>query len=188
MQNKPTHAHTYAGDVAIRPHPFAMVFFAVLMVFLSLFFLILIPWQTTWFNGVSFFSQPRFWPAVALIGWSLFSIGLLVKSLRTIGVDHRLYAPLSTCKNWLLPLEYIAYFFTYVFIVPRLGYLPTTILFCCFLVIRSGFRRRRDVATAAAFGIVVVVLFKSLLQAKIPGGTAYHYLPDALRNIMLVYF
>ena len=41
---------------------------------------------------------------------------------------------------------------------------------------------------AVLFSVVVVVLFKSLLQVKIPGGAVYNLLPDAARNFMTLYF
>ena len=39
---------------------------------------------------------------------------------------------------------------------------------------------------AAGVGLFTVVLFKSLLQVKIPGGAVYEFLPGALRNFMIL--
>ena len=37
-------------------------------------------------------------------------------------------------------------------------------------------------------GIATVVIFKSLLGVKIPGGLVYEYLPGTIRNVMIVRF
>ena len=50
--------------------------------------------------------------------------------------------------------------------------------------------------TSIIFGIgllcimvaVIVLLFKSFLQVKLPGGRIYEVLPDGLRSFMLTYF
>ena len=158
------------------------------MLGIALFLLISIPWQTKWFNGMGFFSQPRFWPALAIIGLTLFSIGFLVQSLRARNSIGPISEQLSSAKAWIKPLEYVAYFLLYVYLVPIIGYLLATGLFCIGLVYRGGFRKRFDLILALTFSIVVVVIFKTLLQVKIPGGVIYQYLPDALRNFMIINF
>ncbi len=35
-------------------------------------------------------------------------------------------------------------------------------------------------------GIAVVVLFKSILQVKIPGGEIYSIFPEAIRNFLIL--
>ena len=42
--------------------------------------------------------------------------------------------------------------------------------------------------TSAVGGTLVVVIFKSFLQVKVPGGKLYEYLPGAMRSFMLTYF
>jgi len=76
----------------------------------------------------------------------------------------------------------------YVFIVPILGYLLSTILFTSTLSFRLGFRSAKHLLLAVVFGITVVVLFKTFLQVKVPGGQIYEYLPTTLRSFMLTYF
>ena len=42
---------------------------------------------------------------------------------------------------------------------------------------------------AAAFtGLGIVLVFKAALSVKIPGGAIYEYLPDTLRNFLIVNF
>jgi len=88
---------------------------------------------------------------------------------------------------WFGVLEYAGYFLLYVAAVPRLGYLPATLIALPLLTWRLGYRAPRMLITAALFGLTVVVLFKSLLQVKIPGGVAYQLLPAAARNFMMLY-
>ena len=90
--------------------------------------------------------------------------------------------------TWLRAGEYVLWFMAYVYAVPTVGYLPCTIIFTVLLALRMGYRKASTLGWAALAGILIVVVFKSLLQVKIPGAAAYEYLPDGLRNIMIVYF
>ena len=89
---------------------------------------------------------------------------------------------------WGRSIEFALWFLLYVNLVPVTGYLPTSILFMLGLTCRLGYRgiRMYAIAVATAFGIVVV--FKTLLQVKIPGGQIYEYLPDAMRHFMILNF
>ena len=75
-----------------------------------------------------------------------------------------------------------------VLIVPYMGYLPTTIVLVIALAYRLGYRGVRYLGSAALFGVLVVVVFKSLLQVKVPGGAIYEFLPNVLRSFFLTYF
>ena len=75
----------------------------------------------------------------------------------------------------------------YVWIVPVVGYLPTTVLFTNLLTIRMGYREKKVYIAATIMAIFIVVLFKGFLSVKIPGGQWYEYLPDGVRNFMLLY-
>lgn len=90
--------------------------------------------------------------------------------------------------HWLGPVEYALYFLFYVYLVPRLGYLPSTLLVFPLLVFRAGYRERKYFALSWVVGVVIVVLFKSLLQVKIPGGEIYSLLPDGIRNFWIQRF
>ena len=89
---------------------------------------------------------------------------------------------------WLRAIEYALWFMAYVLLVPYLGYLPSTIIFILVLTFRVGYRDRKFFAAAAVVGFAVVVIFKSLLQVKVPGGQVYESLPDGIRALMLTYF
>jgi hypothetical protein len=61
-------------------------------------------------------------------------------------------------------------------------------LFCALLAVRVGYRAPQTVASAVAVGIGIVLVFKTLLSVKIPGGAAYDVLPEAVRNFLIINF
>ncbi len=158
---------------------FALIFFVAAALLLSE-----IGTQTTWLNGKGLAAQPRLWPLIGLGGMLLFG-GLYFYSLSRV---QRTPGRWKEAWLWLRSLEYVGWYLTYVFAVPRIGYLGATLCFCLFLTWRSGYRSRLAFASAAGFGLFVVLLFKSLLNVRIPGGAIYEYLPSGLRNIMILYF
>ncbi|MCI2397836.1 tripartite tricarboxylate transporter TctB family protein [Aliiroseovarius subalbicans] len=91
-------------------------------------------------------------------------------------------------KAWLSVLEWAGWFLAYVFLVPLIGYLPVTLVFAPLLTWRIGYRSRLLLWSSVVFGFVVVVVFKSFLQVKIPGAALYEYLPGALRNFFILNF
>ena len=106
--------------------------------------------------------------ATQLIGWSASVIGEI--------------------SLWLRGLEFVGWFVIYVLTVRWAGYLPSTLVFCCALAWRLGYRSRRWLGAALLFGLCTVLIFKSALAVKIPGGTLYEVLPDGLRNLMIRFF
>lgn len=139
--------------------------------------------QTKFSAKGKFFAQPRVWPAIGVIGMLVFST---LHIIQRMGV--RVPGSVAEAGLWLRGLEYFAWFMVYVWVVPRLGYLPTTILFTMALAIRAGYRKPTTILAAAGMGVAIVVVFKTLLGVKIPGGAAYEYLPDAIRNVFILNF
>ena len=168
--------------------------------------------QLKW-NAVGFHKQPGFWSVLSLIGMALFALALLLQpaAMRSakyvdINVDvgddgdgnsdsdnddinrNRTTRNWRTlCQQWFGTAEYALYFLLYVYAVPRLGYLPSTLIALCLLMYRLGYRSARMQLTACLVGASIVVLFKSLLQVKIPGGALYEMFPSALRNFLTLY-
>lgn len=89
--------------------------------------------------------------------------------------------------HWSKAVEYILWFMAYVWLVPLVGYLPVTLMFCFALTCRLGYRDKRMIVAALLIAIAIVVIFKSFLAVKIPGGALYEYLPVAIRNFMILY-
>lgn len=166
-------------------HP-AEIVFGVLAFGFAAFLLIQIPTQTTWVKGAAFVAQPAFWPIVALVGMTVFGAAELWFSRRRHRTERRDQIPAEVVE-WARALEYVLWFMAYVWAVPFVGYLPTTVLFCVGLTLRLGYRAPRTLAAAALTGTVTVVVFKAFLSVRIPGAAAYEYLPAALRNFMILY-
>jgi hypothetical protein len=167
--------------------------FATAMVILVVFLISQIGSQTIWIEGVRFIVQPRFWPGLSLIFMLIFSVGYLVQSIRDVGEDrsktlnNQIWQP-EEFFNWIRTLEYAAYFLIYVTIIPWLGYLPSTLIFCLFLTIRVGYRNMKFIGWSLAGGFLIVLIFKTFLQVKLPAGALYDVFPGVIGKIMIRYF
>ena len=158
--------------------------FAVIFLMCSALLLSQIGEQVVWSKRGKFFAQPGFWPTVSLIGMTFFALLHLIGSALSPRIDGRL----KEVGLWLRSLEYVAWFLLYVWLVPIVGYLPMTVLFIPLLTFRSGYRSKKLLIIGALIGFLIVVIFKTFLEVKIPGGSFYEYLPDALRSFMLLNF
>lgn len=158
--------------------------FAIAFLAFSVFLLASLGDQTTWVKRTKTFAQPAFWPTVSIYAMVGFGCLHLIGSL----VSPKLEGRWVEVKFWLKSLEYAGWFMVYVVIVPKLGYLPASILFASILTLRLGYRGWRWVAISASVATAVVVVFKTFLQVKVPGGQLYELLPDTARAFMLTYF
>lgn len=140
--------------------------------------------QTTWNANDKLFAQPAVWPYASVTVMTVFAALHLLSSFLSPVIPGRW----QEVGFWLKSLEYAGWFMIYVITVPQLGYLPTTIILAILLALRLGYRSVTMLASAAGFGVFVVIIFKSLLQVKVPGGAVYEYLPTVLRSFMLTYF
>jgi len=138
--------------------------------------------QTVWTDRArNFASQPRFWPAVALIVMFAGFVGhfALMRRRRPGALDW------IETRRWAEPLEYLLWFMAYVLAVPVAGFLPMSLLLALALTWRLGYRRRLHLWCAGGFAIATVILFKGFLGVNIPGGQIYELLPSALRSFAL---
>ena len=158
--------------------------FALGFLLLAFALLVQIGQQTTWLPGKGLAAQPRTWPLVGLGGMVAFGLLHLMSTSRVQRTPGRW----QEAWIWVRSLEYVGWYLLYVYAVPQAGYLVATIAFCLFLTWRAGYRSRQALISAGLFAFCVVAFFKALLHVKIPGGVLYQYLPDALRNFMIVYF
>lgn len=158
--------------------------YSILCVLFSLFLALNLSAQTTWVSNTKLFAQPAFWPYAAVITMVLFSVLHLISSFVSPKLDGRW----EEVGFWFRSIEFAGWFMIYVIVVPQLGYLPSTILFAVALSLRLGYRGIKYLGSAVLFGAVVVIIFKTLLQVKVPGGAAYELLPTALRSFFLTYF
>ena len=159
--------------------------FAACVLLLAVTLLLFADTELKWKTNTSFHLQPGFWSIIALSGMAFFAIVQLVqppwKIEKPVHFDWLRWA-----HNWLGPVEYAVYFLVYVYLVPWLGYLPSTLLVFPLLVLRAGYRGRKYLAMSWIVGLAIVILFKSLLQVKIPGGELYSIFPDAIRNFLVL--
>jgi hypothetical protein len=180
--------------------------FALMFIVLAVFLLSQLGEQTKFSSKGKLFAQPAFWPAVGVIGMVFFGALHLVARLLDIRKKGVATAPTTspgttdkTAGNifsvefregarWLLAFEYLGWFMVYVYVTPKIGYLLSTIIFLVLLTWRSGYRSKRMLLIAAAVGFAIVLVFKSFLGVKIPGGAVYEALPDAIRSFMIVNF
>ena len=138
--------------------------------------------QTAWANKTKFAAQPRLWPAVGLgLMAAMAALHLYRLPWRQITRFDRVEA-----RKWLTVMEFPLWFMAYVMLVPILGYLPVTLVFVPALAWRMGYRSRKMLWISAGFAVPVVVVFKSFLSVKIPGGAIYEYLPGALRSFAIL--
>ena len=149
----------------------------------SALLLALIGDQTAWVAKTQLFAQPRFWPAVGL-GLMVAAGGLHLYLLPWRHITR--YDRWESVK-WLRAGEFALWFMGYVLLVPWLGYLPVTLAFVPLLMWRMGYRSARMLWIGAGFAVGVVVLFKTVLPVRIPGGAVYEYMPGALRNFLFLY-
>jgi hypothetical protein len=175
------------SELSVGQRHRAEIVFGVLSFAVALLLLTRIGAETSWLEGRPFVRQPAFWPTVAIAGMTIFGVFELWSTARALRRASAGEIGTEVLK-WFAALEYLAWFLGYVWVVPVLGYLPTTVVFCAALSYRLGYRSRRGLAAAVLTGIATVVIFKSLLGVKIPGGSLYEYLPGAVRNVMILYF
>lgn len=166
--------------------------FVMVFVLLSAFLLTELGEQTRFSAKGKLFAQPAVWPAVGVIGMTLFGglhILLTCMSRAKDGVGAAVSTEVLTeVSSWLRGVEFAAWFMIYVFAVPGLGYLLSTVIFTALLALRMGYRKPRTILFAALAGLCIVLIFKTMLAVKIPGGAIYNALPDMLRNFMIVNF
>lgn len=163
--------------------PGDLVFSIIFLVF-CLVLALYLPSENTWTSRGKLFAQPAFWPYASVLTMLVFAILHLISSLMSPVLPGRW----TEVGFWLKSVEFAGWFMIYVITVPQLGYLLATIAFAVSLTLRLGYRGAKYIASAAAFGASVVILFKTFLQVKVPGGAIYELLPTALRSFMLTYF
>ena len=165
--------------------PISQRVFALCALLLAVTLLSLADTELKWKRDASFYLQPGFWSIIALSGMGLFSLASLAQPpWKRHKLPH--FNGALWMRDWFGPAEFVVYFLAYVYLVPRLGYLPSTMLVFPLLVLRTGYRGRKYLALSWIVGIAIVVLFKSLLQVKIPGGEWYSLFPDAIRNFLVL--
>ncbi len=166
----------------IRKGPGGLLFAALFLAF-SLFLLSQLGAETKFSAKGKLFAQPAFWPAVGVFGMVFFgALHVITRWRADIGAE------LAEGAIWARPLEYLVWFMAYVYAAPQIGYLAATIIFMVLMALRAGYRSAKMLIAAALTGLAIVLIFKTFLSVKIPGGAIYEALPGAIRNFMIVNF
>ena len=160
------------------PFALAMLVFALVMIgFLGD--------QAKWFpKGVKAYAQPALWPAIGLIGMAFFSALHVLACLRARKPDTEWREMLI----WLRAFEFVLWYLAYAFLTPWLGYLLASLVTMVALVWRVGLRDRASLLWAAVFAIGMVLVFKTGLSVKIPGGALYDLFPERTRIFLSLNF
>ena len=165
----------------------AELFLAFILTTASILLLSMIGSQIKYFNGKPFFKQPGLWTSIGLMGMVFSGI------FHTIGLwrdKSRLSKKNQTLLNelwvWVRSVEFLLWFMAYVLTVPWIGYLPATIILGLLLTYRLGYREKIYYTAILGTAVAIVVIFKSLLLVKIPGGVLYDFFPDAIRNFLIL--
>ncbi|QUJ78226.1 tripartite tricarboxylate transporter TctB family protein [Sulfitobacter albidus] len=170
--------------IEVKTRTSGQVVFVIGAFLVSVLLLSQIGSQTEWNDRArTVAAQPRLWPAVALVLMVL-GFGLHWRSMRRRRPDAIDWLEV---RRWVEPLEFLGWFLIYVLAVPRLGFLPVSLLVACALTWRLGYRTRGALALAAVFAVAITVVFKGLLGVNIPGGQIYDFLPGSIRTFFLVY-
>ena len=163
------------------------MFFALLLTVGSILLLSMIGDQIKYFSSKPFFKQPGLWTGIGLVGMvlsgSLYSLEQWIGKSKLPKTDQTLFAELWL---WVRCVEYLLWFMAYVLAVPWIGYLTATVVLGLLLTFRLGYREKFFYIAIIATTIGIVVIFKSLLLVKIPGGAVYEYFPDAIRNFLIL--
>ncbi len=173
-------------DYFVSPYSSALVWFGVCTFLVAVFLASQLGSQTKFFEGMPLEKQPGLWAAIGIVGMLIFGFFQMVQFW-----FHRngLRAPgfVAEVLIWARAGEYVLWFMIYVSLVPLVTYLPTTLGFLLLMSWRLGYRKTKHFASAILAGVLIVVVFKSFLQVKIPGGAFYEFLPDALRSFAILY-
>lgn len=158
--------------------------FALLFLLFSLWILSQLNTQTTWSRDARLTAQAPLWPSIAVIGMSVFAF---LHALST-ALSPRIPGRWKEIGLWVRSLEYALWFMVYVYSVPLLGYLFATLLVCLLLALRAGYRSRRMLSASVLGGLLIVLVFQTLLQVRMPTGQMYEQLPAGFRLFMQSYF
>ncbi|MQY43987.1 tripartite tricarboxylate transporter TctB family protein [Epibacterium sp. SM1969] len=150
----------------------------------SLIVAALLPSQAKFLGNKTLVAEPGFWPFVGVA----MMVGFGALHLLSTYNAPRLPGRAREIEFWVRALEFVVWFAIYVHGVPKIGYLPATVLFAVILAIRLGYRGALALVSAGGFAVVVVLIFKSGLGVKLPAGEIYRYLPDGIRSFVMLNF
>ena len=158
--------------------------FAILFFLISAFLITQLPEQVKWFKKTKITSQPALWCSIGLIGMTIFGFIHLLLKIRLNDLKKELIEGFI----WIRSMEFACWFLLYVFLVPYIGYLLATCIIAFCLSYRAGYRNKKILSYSLITALSIVLVFKTFLEVKIPGGVIYEFLPSTLRSFMILNF
>ena len=158
---------------------FALIFFMI-----SAFLISQLPDRVKWFKNTKLTSQPALWCSIGLIGMTAFGLIHLLLKVRLDDLSRELKEGLI----WIRSMEFACWFLLYVVLVPYIGYLLATCIVAFCLSYRVGYQNKKMLSYSIITALSILLVFKTFLEVKIPGGIIYEYLPETLRSFMILNF
>jgi hypothetical protein len=90
--------------------------------------------------------------------------------------------------GWLRPLEFVAYFLAYLWLIPHAGYFPATLAFVLFLLWRSGLRSPGWMLAGVCSALALVGIFRIGLGVWMPAPDVYDLFPEGMRMTLIRWF
>lgn len=147
--------------------------------------LLVAPLQLQWQDGKDWAHQPGLFSLVGVVGMLVFGVFELLHLWRRTA-HAKDASPQPELRVWARALEFALWFMVYVWWVPHLGYLLTTLLFALGLSYRLGYRGRRYMLSALAVAVATVLIFKGALSVKVPAADWYEALPEPLATFFIL--
>ncbi len=158
---------------------FALGFFVFALVVAAM-----LPSQAKFLGNKTLVAEPGFWPLVSVV----MMVGFGALHLLATYNAPRLPGRARELEFWVRALEFVVWFAVYVYAVPKIGYLPATLVFAVVLALRLGYRSVFALGSAGMFAVTVVLVFKAGLGVKLPAGEIYRHLPDSIRSFVMLNF
>jgi nitrate reductase gamma subunit len=90
--------------------------------------------------------------------------------------------------GWLQPIEFLAYYGIYVFVIQHAGYFPSTLIFILVLMFRVKLTTPRWIIAGLGAAVFMVAVFRMGLGVWMPAPALYEIFPDGVRSALIRWF
>lgn len=137
-------------------------------------------------------TRPALAPGVALAILVLANLITLWRELsdlrKTPATAEERHAALGKIAGWLRPVEFLAYFAGYLWVLQHLGYFLSTLVFILFLMVRVKLTSPGWLLTGALTALALTAVFRMGLNVWMPVPEFYDLFPDAVRQALTRWF
>ena len=142
--------------------------------------------------SAGWWTQPWLMPSIFLAIMAIANGLSLLKACRDYYAvpRHRddTRAAVLAILGWFRPLEFYVYFLAYIFVLGRIGYFLSTLVFLLGLCLRTGLTSVRWLTRALLAAVALTAIFRWGLGVWFPPADLYELLPDGLRKVMTARF